>query len=189
MATYTALRCVCLDYFAAVTLPDKRIGADIEQGLFYTLMLTTANRLLECRFNTAALAQRVTEDSNATAIHREFKVTPQPLLIPNSSDVVSFSMSNTHVAAALFDGTVLTWGDGRGGALGLEDHLVDLRLTSPVPVISLKTSITQVACGIDFTLMLSKEGKVLSCGRGDLGKLGHGDEVDKPCPTVVRKAY
>ena len=176
MSTCTILHCLCLNYFAAVTLPDKRDGADREQGLFYMLTLTTDDKLLECGLNTAALAQRVTEDSNATAIHREFKVTPQPLLIPNSSDVVSLSMSNTHSAAALFDGTVLTWGDGRGGA-------------SPVPVISLKTSITQVACGIDFTLMLSKEGKVLSCGRGDLGKLGHGDEVDKPYPTVVREAY
>ena len=47
----------------------------------------------------------------------------------------------------------------------------------------------QVTCGSAFTLMLTSEGKVFSCGSGALGKLGHGDEMDKSLPTLVGIRY
>ena len=101
-------------------------------------------------------------------------------------------MSITH-AAAIEEGatTVTNWGHVDTAALGLdkEDPLYHLDVYVPSSVLSIDCQVKQVTCGSAFTLMLSSEGKVFSCGSGALGKLGHGDEMDKSLPTLVGIRY
>ena len=99
----------------------------------------------------------------------------------------SVSLSCTHAAVVEDTNSVLSWGHGKGGALGLDEHLIaNFSPPSPVAVTSISCQVKQVACGADFTLILTTEGLVYSCGSGAFGKLGHGDEQDKRLPSLVR---
>ena len=99
----------------------------------------------------------------------------------------SVSLSCTHAALVEEDtNSVWSWGHGEGGALGLDEHLIaNLSPPSPITVTSISCQVKQVACGADFTLILTTEGQVYSCGSGAFGKLGHGDEQDKRLPSLV----
>lgn len=82
---------------------------------------------------------------------------------------------------------VYCWGRGEDGQLGLGDssdmeypclveHLVTLGVTS----------INQIVCGSGHTVVLSSAGKVYSWGRGDDGRLGHGDGSWQAKPLLVK---
>lgn len=43
----------------------------------------------------------------------------------------------------------------------------------------------QVAAGLSFTMFLTREGHVYTCGTNTNGQLGHGDTMDRPTPTLV----
>lgn len=43
----------------------------------------------------------------------------------------------------------------------------------------------QVAAGLNFTVFLSRQGHVYSCGTNIHGQLGHGDMVDRPTPKII----
>ena len=87
----------------------------------------------------------------------------------------------------LSNGHALAWGHGQNGALGLEEHEAHIEHTFPVPMVDdlLRSQATQVACGLDFTLILTRDGEVFSCGSGAFGKLGHGNQENKLLPTKV----
>lgn len=43
----------------------------------------------------------------------------------------------------------------------------------------------QVATGLSFTIFLTRQGHVYTCGANSHGQLGHGDTNDRPTPTIV----
>lgn len=43
----------------------------------------------------------------------------------------------------------------------------------------------QVATGHNFTMFLTRQGRVFTCGTNTYGQLGHGDTLDRPTPTLV----
>merc|ERR1712146_124780 len=45
--------------------------------------------------------------------------------------------------------------------------------------------VKQVSCGGSHTLILTESGKLYSNGRGDYGRLGHGDEETKDIPQLI----
>ena len=52
--------------------------------------------------------------------------------------------------------------------------------------ISFHHHIVQVSCGVFYTLLLTKEGKVFGMGNNKYGQLGIGHKVNECYPTVVR---
>lgn len=50
---------------------------------------------------------------------------------------------------------------------------------------SLLLELVQVAVGLSFTMFLTRQGHVYTCGTNSLGQLGHGDTMDRPTPTCV----
>lgn len=44
---------------------------------------------------------------------------------------------------------------------------------------------SQVATGLNFTVFLTREGHVYTCGTNTHGQLGHGDTQDIPTPKLV----
>jgi RCC1 and BTB domain-containing protein len=77
-----------------------------------------------------------------------------------------------------------TWGRGEDGQLGLGD-ISDL--DEPTYVDTLRgVGIQQIACGSAHTVVLSTEGEVLTWGRGDDGRLGHGDKLWKYVPRITQ---
>ena len=88
--------------------------------------------------------------------------------------VVDVSCGESHTALVVESGLVLTFGTGDNGRLG---H-ADLRpRNKPKVVESLRgdVPVATVVCGGKFTLLLTRDGNVMSCGHGQTGALGHGD--------------
>uniref|UniRef100_K3WAD0 BTB domain-containing protein n=1 Tax=Globisporangium ultimum (strain ATCC 200006 / CBS 805.95 / DAOM BR144) TaxID=431595 RepID=K3WAD0_GLOUD len=81
--------------------------------------------------------------------------------------------------------TVYSWGRGEDGQLGLGDTIDQYR---PVLVDALQERrIVQIACGSGHTVVLTEEGEVYTWGRGDDGRLGHGDNGWKFVPRLVEE--
>lgn len=149
------------------------------------MLLSTEDGLSEIGLNSVLDKMCRTTSSEQVVVHNDFHFKPTRFF----GKVASFSLSCSHAAIVVNDDNrVSTWGHGENGALGLEQHIIpNFNPCSPTPVPSINCQIKQVACGTDFTLMLTTAGSVYSCGSGAFGKLGHGDKEDKILPTLVRK--
>lgn len=108
------------------------------------------------------------------------------------SGIVFISAGDYHMAALTREGDLFTWGLNRFGQLGhgdANDKLfpVLVRPSSSFPARKLTTT----ACGSLHTLVVSASGQLWSCGSGDKGKLGLGDNRDRfvfelvQCSNVV----
>ncbi|KAG9416335.1 hypothetical protein AC1031_000736 [Aphanomyces cochlioides] len=79
--------------------------------------------------------------------------------------------------------TVYSWGRGEDGQLGLGDTSDQYR---PAIVEALSDKVVvQIACGSGHTVVLDNKGDVYTWGRGDDGRLGHGDNGWKFVPRLV----
>mmetsp|Transcript_53125 Transcript_53125/g.60193 ORF Transcript_53125/g.60193 Transcript_53125/m.60193 type:complete len:609 (-) Transcript_53125:2595-4421(-) len=82
------------------------------------------------------------------------------------------------------DLVVYTWGRGEDGQLGLGDTSDQ---DEPTYVDALRgVGVRQIACGSGHTVVLSTEGEVFTWGRGDDGRLGHGDNGWKYVPRITQ---
>jgi alpha-tubulin suppressor-like RCC1 family protein len=93
---------------------------------------------------------------------------PTPLI----DDVVSVSLSAAHVLMVRGDGSVWGYGDDRCGQLGIDPSTVDTRTYLPVIRIPGIGGAVAVAAGIDHSLVLRRDGSVLSFGCNGSGQLG-----------------
>ena len=78
---------------------------------------------------------------------------------------------------------VFTWGRGEDGQLGLNDNKKQLR-PQLVEVLRDK-GVADIACGSGHTVVRTVAGEVYTWGRGDDGRLGHGDTGWKYIPKLV----
>lgn len=78
---------------------------------------------------------------------------------------------------------VYSWGRGEDGQLGIGDTSDQ---DVPTYVDSLRgVGVKQIACGSGHTVVLTGEGEVYTWGRGDDGRLGHGDNGWKYVPRLA----
>ena len=161
-------------YLPSISLLGDKLGQERAYGIFYMLLQSEDDIPSEVGLNS--VFGKLSNVNN-------FRFKPAQI----SWRVTCMSMSSGHAAVVNDDNKgVSTWGHGEDGALGLEEHLIsDFDPPSPIPVRSINCQVKEVCCGAEFTLMLTNEGQVYSCGSGALGKLGHGDEIDRPLPTLV----
>jgi len=79
---------------------------------------------------------------------------------------------------------VFSWGRGEDGQLGIGDTSDQ---HEPTFVDSLRgIGVRQIACGSGHTVVLTTEGEVYTWGRGDDGRLGHGDNGWKYVPRLAQ---
>lgn len=87
------------------------------------------------------------------------------------------SSANSFGAGGL---AVFSWGRGEDGQLGIGDTSDQ---DEPTYVDALRgVGVRQIACGSGHTVVLTTEGEVYTWGRGDDGRLGHGDNGWKYVP-------
>uniref|UniRef100_A0A7C9DLQ9 RCC1-like domain-containing protein n=1 Tax=Opuntia streptacantha TaxID=393608 RepID=A0A7C9DLQ9_OPUST len=101
-----------------------------------------------------------------------------------SSPVVHVSASHNHAAFVTQSGEVFTCGDNSSFCCGHNDTnrpIFRPRLVEALNGIPCK----QVAAGLSFTMFLTREGKVYTCGTNTCGQLGHGDTLDRASPKLV----
>ena len=79
--------------------------------------------------------------------------------------------------------SVYSWGRGEDGQLGLGDTNDQHQ---PLLVEALQDfKLLQIACGSGHTVVLTEDREVHTWGRGDDGRLGHGDNGWKYVPRIV----
>lgn len=170
-------------YLPSLSILGDKLGQEREHGIFYMLLQSEDDTPSEVGLNSVFCKMSKTNFSEKRVIENNFRFKPVPI----SGSVTCMSMSSGHAAVVNDDNKgVSTWGRGEDGVLGLEEHLIsNFDPPSPTPVTSINCQVKEVCCGAEFTLILTNEGQVYSCGSGALGKLGHGDETDRPLPSLV----
>lgn len=100
-----------------------------------------------------------------------------------STSTLSWIASNTTNSNSNEELACFLWGRGEDGQLGIGDTSDQ---ESPTYVDSLRgVGIHQIACGSGHTVVLTREGDVYTWGRGDDGRLGHGDNGWKYVPRII----
>lgn len=109
----------------------------------------------------------------------------KPLLIASLVGVpVAFiTCGANHSAILSTSGAVFAWGKNTFGQLGVDNY--DTK-SHPMPLRSLQSvGVKYIACGDDFTMFLTVDGGVFTCGQGALGQLGHGLTKNEALPRMV----
>eukprot|EP00984_Skeletonema_dohrnii_P007149 scaffold2581_cov84-Skeletonema_dohrnii-CCMP3373.AAC.4 len=106
----------------------------------------------------------------------------------NNHHITDINPNNTHYSqysSITYPGelTVYSWGRGEDGQLGIGDTSDQ---DEPTYVDALRgVGVKQIACGSGHTVVLTGEGEVYTWGRGDDGRLGHGDNGWKYVPRLT----
>lgn len=104
--------------------------------------------------------------------------------IPSLSRVIHVSASHNHAAFVMQSGEVFTCGDNSSFCCGHGE--VGRTIFRPTLIESLKgIPCKQVATGLSFTVILTRQGQVYTCGNNTHGQLGLGDTMDRPTPKNV----
>ena len=110
--------------------------------------------------------------------------TPTPTdLLPRP--VVKLALGHQHTCVVLDDGTARCWGDNFYGQLGNGDDGVADRVPQTPQGFGSTGSVTDIACGEEFTCAIRTDGTVVCWGRGGSGQIGHGafSGITTPYPT------
>ncbi|XP_073978964.1 HECT and RLD domain containing E3 ubiquitin ligase 4 isoform X2 [Rhodnius prolixus] len=113
------------------------------------------------------------------------KSVPQPSLVTslNGLPISLIACGAYHSFVISKSGAVYGWGKNRFGQLGLNsevDHIYPCQLKT---LRSIK--VKYIVCGEDFSVFLSQDGGVLTCGAGQYGQLGHGSISNEVLPRKV----
>lgn len=116
---------------------------------------------------------------------------PQPILFEENISLVSAGES--HAAALDGSGYVYTWGSNGswlsgGGQLGHGDRTAaskPKRVEALVDLLQYGGKIAELSCGGNHTVFLTEDGEVLSCGKGEYGRLGTGTTSDCLIPEPI----
>jgi alpha-tubulin suppressor-like RCC1 family protein len=107
-----------------------------------------------------------------------------PLTVPGVGKAVAIAAGGNGVSAALLaDGTVMTWGNRFGGALGRAPDNDNRPGPTPALVPGVQ-GVRAIAAGHAHILALTEAGTVLSWGDGSFGQLGRGANL-APAPAVI----
>jgi len=117
-----------------------------------------------------------------------------PTLLPGAvfagGKVVMVAAGGTHTVAVTSKGVLWAWGNnsnGQLGIVGLETWKIEPALVGAKDVFG-GSPVRMAACSIEHTLIVTEEGTLWTCGKGENGALGHNDINDRQVPTLV-EAY
>ncbi|XP_055608814.1 probable E3 ubiquitin-protein ligase HERC4 isoform X2 [Uranotaenia lowii] len=147
----------------------------VASGHFHCLALTNSGELFAWGAN--AYGQLGLGYSNEKV--------PMPTLIKSLAGIpIAFiACGGNHSFAVSKSGAIFGWGKNTFGQLGLND------LNSRQYPTQLKTlrslGVRFISCGDDFSVFLTNEGGVFTCGAGTFGQLGHGTCGNEILPRMV----
>jgi E3 ubiquitin-protein ligase HERC4 len=109
----------------------------------------------------------------------------KPTLIKSLSGIpiAYLSCGGNHSFVISKSGAVFGWGKNLYGQLGLNDTLPK---RFPTQLRTLRSiGVRYIACGDDFSVFLTMDGGVFTCGNGAFGQLGHGSYGNEILPRMV----
>ncbi|KAL9263275.1 Ultraviolet-B receptor UVR8-like protein [Drosera capensis] len=147
----------------------------IKTGRYHTLLLNNSS-VYSCGSSLCGVLGHGPETTQCVAFNR--------IIFPSSAPVVQVSASHNHAVFVTQFGEVFTCGDNASFCCGQQDTgrlIFRPKLVEALHGIPCK----QVAAGLSFTMFLTREGSVYTCGANTHGQLGHGDAVDSPTPKII----
>ncbi|XP_048580556.1 uncharacterized protein LOC5518663 isoform X2 [Nematostella vectensis] len=106
-----------------------------------------------------------------------------PIETPVRAQLGEVSVGQSHVAVVTLERAAYTWGDNSRGQLGQGDLV---NRDKPTLVDTLKgKAITRACCGDKYSVFVTDNGIVMTCGSSDTGCLGHGDWSSTPRPKLI----
>ncbi|XP_053305343.1 secretion-regulating guanine nucleotide exchange factor [Spea bombifrons] len=117
---------------------------------------------------------------------RDDELSPKPLkdFPDREQDIRHITGGGGHSAAITGAGELYVCGQNKDGQLGL-NHTDDVSCFTPCSAIR-SLRVAKVACGWDFTIILTESGQVLSCGSNAFGQLGIPEAAMCSVPTPVQ---
>ena len=116
---------------------------------------------------------------------------PRLFEFPSSmTRITQISCGRSHTAAVTASGTVLTWGDNAFGQLGQRKQPSTSAYSIPKVMVGVSRA-AQVACGHDFTTVLTTRMELFVCGSQDVvtwtnsGDNNNNKQNEPPLPTTV----
>lgn len=147
----------------------------ITTGRYHTLLIKNSS-VHSCGSSLCGVLGQGPETTQCVAFSR--------INFPSLSHVVQVSASHNHAAFVMQSGEVYTCGDNSSFCCGHRD--ISRPVFRPRLVDALKGILCkQVATGLSFTMFLTRQGHVYTCGMNTHGQLGHGDTLDQPTPRIV----
>ncbi|KAL4554012.1 hypothetical protein LXL04_039871 [Taraxacum kok-saghyz] len=147
----------------------------IRSGRYHTLLIKDST-VYSCGSSLCGVLGHGPETTQCVAF--------TPIKFPYPVRVTHVSASHNHAAFVTNLGEVFTCGDNSSFCCGHGD--TNRAIFKPRLVQSLKhIPCKQVAAGVSFTVFLTTEGQVYTCGTNSHGQLGHGDTLDRPTPKLI----
>ncbi|XP_055679804.1 probable E3 ubiquitin-protein ligase HERC4 isoform X2 [Lutzomyia longipalpis] len=109
----------------------------------------------------------------------------KPMLVEALSGIpIAFICCGAHHSFALStSGAIFAWGKNNFGQLGLNN---ETHHYYPQQIRGLRSlGVRHIACGDDFSVFLTADGRVFTCGLGSYGQLGHGGNNNEITPRMV----
>ncbi|KAL3820955.1 hypothetical protein ACJIZ3_006860 [Penstemon smallii] len=147
----------------------------IKSGRYHTLLINDSG-VYSCGSSLCGVLGHGPETTQCGAF--------TPISFPCLAQVIQVSASHNHAAFVTQSGEVFTCGDNSSFCCGHRD--TSRPIFRPKLVEALKgIPCKQVAAGLSFTMFLTSQGHVYTCGINTHGQLGHGDTQDRPVPQKV----
>ncbi|CAK9154671.1 unnamed protein product [Ilex paraguariensis] len=149
----------------------------IWSGRYHTLLINDS-AVYSCGSSLCGVLGHGPETTQCVAFTR--------INFPSPAQVIHVSASHNHAAFVTQSGEVFTCGDNSSFCCGHGD--TSRSIFRPRLVESLKgVPCKQVAVGLSFSVFLTTQGHVYTCGTNTHGQLGHGDTLDIPTPKIVEQ--
>eukprot|EP01128_Nolandella_sp_AFSM9_P008683 TRINITY_DN5371_c0_g1_i1.p1 TRINITY_DN5371_c0_g1~~TRINITY_DN5371_c0_g1_i1.p1 ORF type:complete len:1070 (-),score=118.80 TRINITY_DN5371_c0_g1_i1:77-3217(-) len=115
---------------------------------------------------------------------REEAVRSKPYHVRALADkhIVRVACGGNHTLALGDNGVVWSWGCGLHGQLGRREKVVS---HSPLPLLLGALPVMAIACGYNFSALLTISGSVYTFGTNTHGELGHNDTNQRVLPELV----
>ncbi|XP_044485358.1 ultraviolet-B receptor UVR8-like isoform X2 [Mangifera indica] len=147
----------------------------ITTGRYHTLLISNSS-VYSCGSSLCGVLGHGPETTQCGALAQ--------INFPYAAHVTQVSATQNHAAFVLQSGEVFTCGDNSSYCCGHRDTnrpIFRPRLVEALNGVPCK----QVAAGLNFTVFLTRQGHVYTCGSNIHGQLGHGDTFDNPTPKSI----
>eukprot|EP00249_Psilotum_nudum_P011414 c23158_g1_i2 orf=819-2285(+) len=150
----------------------------VATGKYHTLIVHGNGELYSCGSSLSGVLGQGPENTQCRTI--------MPVEVPMGLPVTFVSGSHQHAAFVTKTGELFTYGDNSCSCCGHGEFR--RTIFKPMLVAALKgIPCKQVATGLCYTVVLTKDGQVYTCGVNSHGQLGHGDTLEKTVPCKVEK--
>jgi alpha-tubulin suppressor-like RCC1 family protein len=108
-----------------------------------------------------------------------------PARVPGISNIQAIAAGNGFSLALANDGTIWAWGENDQGQLGDGTFAAPYTGRSDARRVASLSGITRIACGAQFALAATSDGRVFAWGRNSEGELGNGGFVNSAVPRAL----